>query len=76
MAKIAVTGSSGLIGRELVKQLATQHELVEIDIEVNATAHDIGNADIVEKLTTDCSGIIHLAAVSRVAEAQEFPLRT
>lgn len=76
MAKIAVTGSAGLIGRELVKQLATQHELIEIDITVDAVGHDIGKADFVNKLTESCEGIINLAAVSRVAEAQEFPLRT
>ncbi len=76
MAKIAVTGSSGLIGRELVKQLATQHELIEIDIAVDAVSHDIGNADYVNKVTESCEGIINLAAVSRVAEAQEYPLRT
>ncbi len=77
MAKIAVTGSSGLIGRELVKQLKDQgHELVEIDIEINKTTHDIAHAETVHQLTAECHGIVHLAAVSRVAEAQEYPLRT
>ena len=75
MAKIAVTGSSGLIGRELVRQLK-DHDLVEIDIEIDSKAHDIANIDVVRALTKDCTGIIHLAAVSRVAEAQEHPLRT
>ncbi len=75
MAKIAITGSSGLIGRELVNQLTTQHELIKIDIAVDAVGHDIGNADSVNKLTESCEGIINLAAVSRVAEAQEYPLR-
>ncbi len=76
MAKIAVTGASGLIGRELVKQLSAHHELVEIDIAIDAKAHDISNAEIACQLTENCDGIIHLAAVSRVAEAQEYPLRT
>jgi len=76
VAKIAVTGSSGLIGRELVRQLKEQHELVEIDIEIDEKGHDIANAAAVAQLTASCSGIIHLAAVSRVAEAQDFPLRT
>ena len=77
MAKFAVTGSSGLIGRELVKQLKDQkHELVEIDIELEPTSHDIASLSAVTNLTSSCSGIIHLAAVSRVAEAQEHPLRT
>ena len=76
MAKIAVTGSSGLIGRELVKQLQEHHELVEIDIAIDETCHNIASADSVTSLTGNCDGIIHLAAVSRVAEAQDFPLRT
>lgn len=76
MAKIAVTGSYGLIGRELVKQLATQHELVEIDIAIDEKKHDVGNAEVARELTENCDGIIHLAAVSRVAEAQDYPVRT
>lgn len=76
MAKIAVTGSSGLIGRELVRQLKEHHELVEIDIEIDEKGHDIANAEALARLTNSCTGIIHLAAVSRVAEAQDFPLRT
>ncbi len=76
MAKIAITGSSGLIGRELIKQLSAQHELIEIDIALDERNYDISDANIARKLTKSCEGIIHLAAVSRVAEAQEFPLRT
>jgi len=76
VAKIAVTGSSGLIGRELVKQLQGHHDLVEIDIAIDETGHDIASAESVTRLTGNCDGIIHLAAVSRVAEAQDFPLRT
>ena len=76
MPIIAVTGSSGLIGRELVRQLRAQnHQLVEIDIELNNT-YDIANSNFVAELIQSCDGIIHLAAVSRVAEAQKHPLRT
>ena len=76
MTKIAVTGSSGLIGRELVKQLTGNYDLVEIDIAIDKTGHDIALSESVTRLTDNCDGIIHLAAVSRVAEAQDFPLRT
>jgi len=76
VTKIAVTGSSGLIGRELVKQLTGNYDLVEIDIAIDKTGHDIALSESVTRLTDNCDGIIHLAAVSRVAEAQDFPLRT
>jgi len=76
VAKIVVTGSAGLIGRELVQQLKNkQHELVEVDIADDA-AHDIAQIEVVKRLCADCDGIVHLAAVSRVAEAQDHPLRT
>jgi len=77
VTKIVVTGSSGLIGRELVKQLkALGHELIEMDIEQDESAHDIAYIDNVKTAIEGCDGIVHLAAVSRVAEAQEHPLRT
>lgn len=76
MAKIAVTGASGLIGRELVKQLSGLHDVIKIDIEIDKTGHDIASAEATTALTAGCDGIVHLAAVSRVAEAQDFPLRT
>jgi len=75
--KIAVTGSSGLIGRALVKQLnARDDEIVEIDILADSEIYDIAVQANVAVLIRDCAGIINLAAVSRVAEAQAHPLRT
>lgn len=75
--RIAVTGSSGLIGRALTSQLQhSGHDIIEIDIVGVDSPCDISNKDQLSVSLSGCEGIIHLAAVSRVAEAQEFPLRT
>ncbi|OED43390.1 hypothetical protein AB833_03850 [Chromatiales bacterium (ex Bugula neritina AB1)] len=75
--RIAVTGSSGLIGRALTNQLEQSgHSISAIDIVGVATACDITDRELLENSLHNCDGIVHLAAVSRVAEAQEFPGRT
>lgn len=75
--KIAVTGSSGLIGRTLISQLIVAgHDVVAIDIKDPELPADISNPELLDALTGDCAGIIHLAAVSRVAEAEKYPQRT
>lgn len=75
--KIAVTGSSGLIGRTLTRELeADGYEIVKIDIRNPGYVCDIANKAQLHSTLDGCEGIIHLAAVSRVAEAQEHPIRT
>lgn len=74
--KIAVTGSCGLIGRSLVELLAAQgYRVLELDIAAAAPV-DVTDSDLVSGLLNDCDGVIHLAAVSRVAEAQNDPANT
>jgi len=73
VAKFAVTGSSGLIGRELVKQLKDQnHDLVEIDIELDKERHDIANHQAVTDLTSGCNGIIHLPWVIHASSREVY----
>lgn len=75
--RIAVTGSAGLIGRTLTRQLRQSgHDVVGIDIVGVDSPCDITNKVQLAEALTGCEGIIHLAAVSRVAEAEEFPQRT
>lgn len=75
--RIAVTGSSGLIGRTLTGLLnIAGHEIVEIDTAHTESPCDIADVESLLKRLSGCAGIIHLAAVSRVGEAQEFPERT
>ena len=73
---ILVTGSSGLIGRSLCKLLRTMDAGVEeIDIrheQVDARKNVCNQADL-ESLFGDLTGVIHLAAVSRVVDGQRDP---
>jgi nucleoside-diphosphate-sugar epimerase len=74
--RLAVTGSSGLIGRTLVTQLRDLgYQVIEVDITENA-ALDITRPEAIKEALSGCNGVIHLAAVSRVAEAQKHPKRT
>jgi len=79
MARILVTGGSGLIGTAIIPDLKAVGSIVEtLDIRGNPD----WNADITDK--TACQridwsrydGVIHLAAVSRVITAQKDPQLT
>lgn len=77
---IGVTGVAGSIGSELQRQLVQQGFSVK-GIE-NRCSHesyfygDIRSAEAVHNFIQDCDGIIHLAAVSRVATADTNPQET
>jgi len=76
MIKIAVTGSAGLIGRGLLQSLKNRDiQVVCIDT-AEADPCDITDRAALASRLTGCQGVVHLAAVSRVAEAEEFPART
>lgn len=74
--KIAVTGSTGVVGRAVVAHALQQgHEVVGIDI-ANPVATDIENKelfnyvqadlkdpDVVMKVLEGCEAVIHLAAI-------------
>lgn len=69
---ILVTGSAGLVGRELVNSLKEAgHSIVEFDLSDGGS--DIRKRDMVQRKMQSCGGVIHLAAVSRVAWGEEFP---
>jgi len=72
--KIAVTGSSGLIGRYLCSALRSSGVSVrEIDLKTPNDPVDIRDFSAVQERLVACDGIIHLAAVSRVVWAQKNP---
>ena len=69
--KMLITGSSGFIGRTLVKNI----EGIPCDISSSDTKPncDVTNVDDIINSSKDCDGIIHLAALSRVADCESEP---
>ena len=76
---ILVTGSSGVIGRALVRQLETEgHRALPYDLEPagGGLGADVLDRSQLDGAIRDCDGVVHLAAVSRVGEAEADPRRT
>jgi len=71
--KILVTGSGGLIGQPLTIALRGQgHDVLEFDLK-RSSQQDIRNRDAVRAALNGASGVIHLAAISRVGFAENSP---
>lgn len=66
-----VTGSEGLIGKELARKLAERNiNVIEFDIK---NGQDVLDQRSLEKIIRDVDGVIHLAAVSRVVTGYKDP---
>ena len=76
--KIAITGSLGLIGSSLIKELREANiEIVAFDIRYNKQNPfylDITNKDQLKQQLQDCDGVIHLAAIARVTWGEKNPV--
>ncbi|GAC1549537.1 MAG: NAD-dependent glucose-6-phosphate dehydrogenase Azf [Candidatus Velthaea sp.] len=66
MAKIAVTGAAGLIGRHLCESLRREHDVVGIDLHDADIIADVRDADALERAFAGCFGVVHLAGASTV----------
>ncbi|MBX2802329.1 MAG: NAD(P)-dependent oxidoreductase [Myxococcales bacterium] len=71
--KVLVTGSSGLVGRALLPALERAgHTTVPFDL---VDGSDVRDSASVRAALSGCDGVVHLAAVSRVAWGQTDPDR-
>ncbi|MEO6092395.1 MAG: NAD(P)-dependent oxidoreductase [Novosphingobium sp.] len=73
--KLLVTGSAGLVGTPLVSRLRMLgHEVIEVDVRsAAADALDFRDERCEQLLASGANGVIHLAAVSRVAWGETDP---
>jgi nucleoside-diphosphate-sugar epimerase len=70
--KVLVTGSSGLVGESLVEALRNANiDVVPFDMRHDGA--DIRNITAVGDAISGCDGVIHLAAISRVAWGEADP---
>ncbi len=73
--RILITGSSGLVGSAVARVLE-QHglDVVRFDLRAHGASNgDVRDRDRVTRAVADVSGIIHLAAVSRVLWGERDP---
>lgn len=73
--RILITGSSGLVGTALVRELTARGvDIVRLDIRAQGKAHgDVRNLDRLRHALANVGGVIHLAAVSRVIWGERDP---
>lgn len=67
--KIFITGSSGYIGSELIKEISQEHEIITYDLKDN---QDILNYNQLKDAMKDCDIVIHLAAIRGPDESKSF----
>ncbi len=66
MAKIAITGSAGTIGRFLTRDLRSDHEIVGVDLHEAEAIADVRDLGALERAFVGCETVIHLAGVVAV----------
>ncbi len=69
MARLAVTGGSGLVGRHITAHLRQRHEVAVLDLvppplpEVRFIQVDILDLEALEKALAGCDVVVHMAAI-------------
>lgn len=69
--KILITGSSGFVGKHLVKRLAKKHKVIKYDL---VNGQNILDEKLLTKKLQEADMVIHLAAFISVAESWKKPL--
>jgi UDP-glucose 4-epimerase len=78
MSRVLITGSRGLIGTALARRLRESgREVVPFDVACEAGASTDETPDTTRRIAAlaGCSGVVHLAAVSRVIWGEQDPAR-
>lgn len=80
MKKVLITGCSGYIGSHLCKMLANEYIVHGLDIiEPQAPLHEFYRCDINRQFAipddVEYDAVIHLAALVRVGESEQIPIR-
>lgn len=74
--KILVTGSEGLIGSAIIQELQSLGmKTIQLDIKAKIPTHrgDVRDLQTVAQAMAGCSGVVHLAAISRVLWGEQNP---
>ena len=64
--KVLVTGSNGFVGRNLISNLSLNKEIEVYEYDRNSTFEEL------DKYTSDCEFVFHLAGVNRPKNPKEF----
>jgi nucleoside-diphosphate-sugar epimerase len=80
MKKVLITGVSGYIGSHLSKLLSSEYEVHGLDIdEPQAPLHEFYRCDINRQFVIpndiEYDSVIHLAALVRVGESEQIPIK-
>lgn len=69
--KIAITGSAGVVGRALCKDLERDHEIVAIDLHDAPVIVDVRDLQALTEAFKGCEAVVHLAGYSSVLATWE-----
>jgi nucleoside-diphosphate-sugar epimerase len=71
VAKIAVTGAAGQIGKPLCADLARDHDVVRVDLHEADVIADTRDVDALVNAFAGCETVVHLAGISDVEASWE-----
>ena len=78
--RVAVTGAAGMLGGFVVRALASEHEVVEIDRVPSPGRHvvllDVLDLDAVRSAIRGCEAVVHLAAIDQARAAPDEEVLT
>lgn len=70
--RLLITGSLGLVGASMLNRLR-QAGIDVVEFDIRKDGHDIRDREAVRRAIAGCDGVVHLAAISRVAWGETDP---